>query len=116
MDCLCPVEIKEGLKEVELYVHDLRIPLDEDNALLLLSWLEQSLTCSVLFLLKIECSDFEIEGRNYDNHLDFLVLSESIDGLRALTFTMKKKHVLEIVDSLRVAVEATFKKTIADGM
>lgn len=108
MTIKCPIEIKSGKGHVNLYFHELPIKLKEYEARLLSDWLDQSLESSVAFLFKIALSNVEIEGRNYNNHLDFIMFFHSDEEMNVRTLNVSKKDAPLIVKKLHRAMKASF--------
>ena len=99
-------EAKNGF--VEINADGLTLCLKERDAKHLYQWLKQSIDNSILFLLHLDCPDFTLEGRNYDNYLDFLIYVHEESGISARSFTVGKENVVEIVFNLRKVIDSAF--------
>lgn len=79
---------------------DQELWLPKEDARSLLTWLEQSIDRSVLFLYRCDLADGAIEGRNHLHSLDFLVFRENDNELRVWRFGMDKSAVPSMVRRL----------------
>ncbi|MBX9667083.1 MAG: hypothetical protein K2X93_05660 [Candidatus Obscuribacterales bacterium] len=109
MGANCPLDVRSGAGTVEIFAYDLTIHLEEHESRLLLDWLRESLESTIAFLLRVDCPGLEIEGRNYQNYLDFTIFLHSDEGLMsARTFKISKRVAPEILDKLKRAIELSF--------
>ena len=108
MSVLSRLKVKSNDGFVELSADDLTLKLGECEARNILEWLEQAIHTSLLFLLKVDCPGFEIEGRNYDDYLDFLVFVHNDGEMSARTFIVPKTQASSFFQELDRAVATAF--------
>lgn len=95
-----PINVSVARDSIVLGIEDLEVYLSKEDALSLLSWLEQTIDRSVLFLYRCDLADGAIEGRNYEHSLDFLVFREQNNELRVRRFGIPKCVIPALVSRL----------------
>lgn len=109
MTSVCPLAIKPSRGIVELSLSDLSVGLGEREARLILDWFSQAAGLSVTFLLRVDCGSLEIEGRNYDRHIELLVFGNHGSELKARTFCLPKVSLPAFIDELERSISKAFR-------